>query len=178
MFSFVTDRKAQGSLGGQYAPVADQTKFRSVYGVISGPMSGHPWSGRMIESGQIISADGKASIGGTEARDAEGKPHDITQGTTTLREYKIPVEDLDKWNAYEAAQANNQAKQFMDRENAKAIELGRKPEIETEDITEEIEGAQFETTGATEKPKRTMSPEHKAKLAAGRAAKKAQGSTA
>lgn len=148
MFQFVKDRKAQGSLGGQYAPIADQEKFVSIYAVVDGPMGGCPWTAVQVEEGGITSADGRARLGGVAVKDKKGAFHDIRQGNTVLREYAIPRASADKWNAYEAAQANQQADDFMNRELAKAEELGRAPELKTSDEEAELDGVTFDTTGS------------------------------
>ncbi len=103
MIQFVEDRAPQGTITGPYRPVADQTKFRSIYGVVDGPQGNHPWTGQMIENGEIYSADGKLRMGGTAVLSA-GKFHDVKQGNTTLREYQIPIKQTEVWNKYEAEQ--------------------------------------------------------------------------
>lgn len=136
MFQFVTDRKPQGTLSGPFRPIADQTQFRSIYGVVDGPLVG-PWTGDMIENGEIYSADGKARLGGAEVKDAKGKPHDVKVGNTTFREYQIPAKAVEQWNKYEAKQGNEQVKAFTESARQRALSKGfsdPKPELQIEHI--------------------------------------------
>lgn len=173
-FAFVADRAPQGTLSGEFAPMADQTKYRSIYGVVEGPQVG-PFTASMIENGEIFSGDGKARLGGTAVLDKDGKFHEVTSGGTRYREYQVPKDAVEKWNKYEAKQGNDQVRAFHNRELSKAVSHGRDPFIEFQNEEMDPEDIQWQTEPQAappgEKPKRTLSPEHKAKLAAGRAAK-------
>lgn len=134
MFQFVSDRKAQGATFGPGGSVcrADQTRYRSIWGVVEGDMVG-PWTGDMIANGEIRSADGKASLGGSPVT-YKDKPHIVTEGRTKWQEFQIPIEDVERWNRYEAQQGNDQIRAFQAKEEAKRQEFGRKPELQIDSL--------------------------------------------
>jgi hypothetical protein len=141
MFEFIKDRKPQGTISGQFRPLADQTKFRSIWGVVDGPQIG-PWTGDMIEAGEIYSGDGKARLGGTAVKTKGDKFHDVKSGNTTFREYQVPIDAVEKWNKYEAKQGNDQVRGFTEAARKKALDRGfsdpeGKLEIEHIDVTPE-----------------------------------------
>lgn len=174
MIEFVTDRVEQGNISGAFQARADQSRFRSIYGIVNGPMRG-PWTGAMIENGQIHSADGKARLGGVPYTDEKGNYHDVQDGQTTYREYIVPIKDVETWNRYEAEQSNGNTAKFIENERLKAKSRGGEAELtEEEDII--LEGSELGTPAqASGKPVKVVgwTPERRAKQMAKIAAKKA-----
>lgn len=174
MFTFEQDRKPQGTISGPFAPLADQSRFRSIYGVVDGPMGPGAFSAQDIEEGKVFSADGKGRLGGT-AFQKGGKFHDVKVGQTTFREYQVPVESVEKWNAYEGRQGNEMAKRWEANERTKAMRGGF-AEVEVSHET-------FEDTGVPQydpAPAPARSPEQiaaaQARMAKARAARKIKSS--
>ncbi len=178
LIQFVSERRQQEkTITGPFRPIGDQTKFRSIYGVVDGPQTG-PWTGQQILAGEIYSADGKLRMGGDEVRGKDGKPHDVRSGTTTFREYQVPVEHIKKWNAYEAAQGNQTETAFVEAERAAR---GSGVVLEDEEpIVLEGSDPKFETA-STGKTTVGWTPERREKqrqsLANARAAKAAKSQT-
>jgi len=174
MFQFVQDRAPQGAFNGPFRSTCDQTRYRSIWGVVEGPMTG-PWTGSMIENGEVYSADGKARIGGTPVLDKKGRPNFAKDGQTTFQEFQVPVESVEKWNQYEAKQGNEQVKAFQEREHQKAASLGRAPVLEIDHIEVEATDLQHTPTIPMSEPasRKTRSPEHLAAMKAGRERAKA-----
>lgn len=173
LLQFVTDRREQvqpKTITGPFRPIADQTKFRSIYGVVNGPQTG-PWTGQQILSGEIYSADGRLRMGGDEVKGKDGKPHDVQSGSTVFREYQVPVAFMEKWNAYEAAQGNNTQDEFIKAEQA-ARGSGVKLDVDHE-IVEDQE-PQFQSTPAKTTVVGGWTPERRAAQAAKMKAKHAQ----
>ncbi len=130
---FVSDRKPQGTISGPFRSWADQTRFRSIWGVVDGHVN--HYTGQEVEDG-IWSADGKAKISGAPVRKGD-KFHDVRSGNSTYREYQVPKEAVEAWNKYEAKQGNDQVRHFTEATRQKALAAGfsdPKPELQIEHI--------------------------------------------
>lgn len=148
LFEFVKDRAPQGGITGPFAPVADQTKFKSIYGVVSGPQTG-PFTAQQIENGQIYSGDGRARMGGEAVRNEDGTFHDVQSGSTVFREFQVPNEMVEAWNAHERSQSDAQCKAI----SQKAFGDNVKPtESITWDETIEAPSIKYQTTGTVVSP--------------------------
>lgn len=146
MFSFVKDHKQQSGISGQFRALGDQTKYRSIYGVVDGPQAG-PWTGQQIESGEVFSADGKARMGGVAFQDAKGKHHDVKSGQTTYREYLVPIKSVEAWNQYEALQGNQLQDRFLADQRSKPERAGL-ADIQENLETVEEEAIQHQTVAS------------------------------
>lgn len=169
MFTFSEDRKQQGTPFGPGGSVcmADQTKYRSIWGCVEGKLVG-PWTGSMIQNGEIRSADGKACLGGAPVI-VNGKPHIVSDGDSKMQEFQIPIEDAQKWNAYEAKQGNDQIRAFLGKEESKAATLGRAPELKIDSLDVHMTPPQIaaeqhrsEASSSAPKAKRERTPAQQA----------------
>lgn len=168
MIEYVQDRRQQGLFNGQFAPLADQSRYGSIFGVVDGNMD-RGFSGHQIESGNVYSSDGRMRIGGTPFLDKNGKPHDVKVGGATYREYQIPREDIDRWNAYDGVQGAQLADNFIAKDRAKPARGGLAV-MEECFVTETGEAVQYEQVAA---PAPSASAAKLAGLAKAREARKA-----
>jgi len=176
-FTFVKDRKPQGlSFGpGGARCLADQTKFRSIWGKVDGTGDAR-FTAHEIINGDITSQDGRASLGGSEVL-VNGKPNYAFAGGNKYQEFQIPIEDNEAWNRYEAKLSNDQTRQFMRDERAKAAVFGRDPDIKIDHLDVDVAPPKFDPAPAEKAPLVSgWTPERRAaqaeKMRARQAAKK------
>lgn len=132
---FVSDRdNPQIHSAGEFAPHADQKKYRSIWGLVDGEGTGFRTAHELQQG--IFSADGKLRLRLDEFKDASGKPHEIKHRKATLREFIVPIEVNNQWNAYERAQGEKKEADFKANHEAKMRGFGLKPE--TEDVKDEF----------------------------------------
>lgn len=91
-----------GAPTGSFTPHADQAKYRSAFGLVSGDGKSEGFiSGHSLLNG-VPTSDGRRKLMFTEFKGEKNGFHDVKFNGKTLREYICPKEDAAEKDQYEA----------------------------------------------------------------------------
>lgn len=103
-----------GAPTGSFTPHADQSKFRSAFGIIAGDGKGQGFiSGHSLQNG-IPTADGRAKLKFTEFKDPTSKGfHDVKFNGLTLREFVCDKDDAAEKDRYDGNLSNQKVQSYI-----------------------------------------------------------------
>ncbi len=120
---------AVNSPHGQFAPRANQTKFRSAFAIVSGEKPNGWFDRHFVEGGGVRTQDGKGVLNFVEFKDEKGKPHDehLEKGGT-VREFIVPLEDCLAKEKYDGALSTAACNRFLQKTNTPSTDtsVGRR----------------------------------------------------
>lgn len=115
---------------GKFKPKSDLTTHGVAWAAVEGSQDARfPSFNEITTLGQDVGGQGRHRLVYEEAK-FNGKPHDIKVGGMTLREVRVPIDDLRAAQKAEAGESNEMLEQFHRRSDVQRTGIGTGLKIE------------------------------------------------